>query len=191
MFATLFSVTLFVALAIQGVFADFQIDTPSLTQCAGALITWTASSPPYSLLVASADDLCGEALVDLGQQTGLSYQWNVNLASGTAAVLFIEDSQGNEAWSGTMIVGASSDSSCLTSTTTPTTSSLGAPVVSPTSTVLPATPAKSTPTPTPSTDSSGGAVNAGSSPSGALSIRPLSALTSVGSGLFALFALAL
>lgn len=32
MFATLFSVTLFVALAIQSVFADFQIDTPSLTQ---------------------------------------------------------------------------------------------------------------------------------------------------------------
>jgi hypothetical protein len=32
MFATLFSVTLFVALAIQGVFADFSIDTPSLTQ---------------------------------------------------------------------------------------------------------------------------------------------------------------
>lgn len=32
MFATLFSVTLFVALAIQGVFADFTIDTPSLTQ---------------------------------------------------------------------------------------------------------------------------------------------------------------
>jgi hypothetical protein len=32
MFATLFSVTLFVALAIQGVFADFSIDTPNLTQ---------------------------------------------------------------------------------------------------------------------------------------------------------------
>lgn len=187
MFATLFSVALFAALAIQGVFADFSIDTPSLIQCAGAQITWTASSPPYNLLVASADDLCGEALVDLGQQTGLSYQWGVALASGTAVVLFIEDSQGNEAWSGTSIVGASSDSSCLTSTTS-TTSSLGASVVSPTGTVLPATAA--TPTPTPA-DSPGGAANAGSSPSGALSIRPLSALTSIGSALFALFALAL
>lgn len=45
--------------------------------------------------------------VDLGQQTGLSYQWTVALASGTAVVLFIEDSQGNEAWSGTV-------SECLT-----------------------------------------------------------------------------
>ncbi|KAG2338095.1 hypothetical protein BDR05DRAFT_837466, partial [Suillus weaverae] len=117
MFATLFSVTLFVALAIQGVFADFTIDTPSPIQCTGVQITWSASSPPYNLLVVPADDPCGEALVDLGQQTGLSYQWNVALAAGTAAVLFIEDSQGNEAWSGTMTVGASSDSSCLTSTT--------------------------------------------------------------------------
>jgi hypothetical protein len=32
MFATLFSVTLFVALAIQGAFADFTINTPSFVQ---------------------------------------------------------------------------------------------------------------------------------------------------------------
>ncbi|KAG2096107.1 uncharacterized protein F5147DRAFT_747638 [Suillus discolor] len=183
MFATLFSVTLFVVLAIQGVFADLTIDTPSLTQCGSVQITWTASSPPYSLLVAPADDLCGEALVDLGQQAGLSYQWNVALAAGTAAVLFIEDFQGNEAWSGTMTVGASSDSSCLTSTT-----SHNASAVSGTLPTTPAAAAESTTSPY----SPAGAANAGLAPSGgALSIRPLSALTSVGSGLLALFALVL
>lgn len=182
MFATLFSVTFFVALAIQGVFADLTIDTPSLTQCGSVLLTWTASSPPYNLLVAPADDLCGEALVDLGQQTGLSYQWNVALAAGTAIVLFIEDSQGNEAWSGTMTVAASSDSSCLTS------ASHNASAVSGTLLTTPAAAAKSTTSPY----SPAGAANAGLAPSGgALSIRPLSALTSVGSGLLALFALAL
>lgn len=184
MFATLFSVTLFVALAIQGVFADLTIDTPSLTQCGSVLLSWTASSPPYNLLVAPADDLCGEALVDLGQQTGLSYQWNVALAAGTAIVLFIEDSQENEAWSGTVTVAASSDSSCLTSTT----SSHNASAVSGTLLTSPAAAAESTTSPY----SPAGAANAGLAPSsGALSIRPLSALTSVGSGLFALFALAL
>jgi hypothetical protein len=40
--------------------------------------------------------------VDLGQQTGLSYQWNTALAAGTAVVFFIEDKLGNEAWSGTV-----------------------------------------------------------------------------------------
>ncbi|KAG2130833.1 uncharacterized protein EDB93DRAFT_1094666 [Suillus bovinus] len=186
MFATLFSVTLFVALAIQGVFADFTIDTPSPTQCGNVQITWTASSPPYSLLVAPADDLCGEALVDFGQQSGLSYQWKVALPAGTAVVLFIEDSEGNEAWSGTMNVAPSSDSSCLTSTIPPP----NAPGVSSSSTALttPAAASKSTTTPY----SPAGAANAGLAPTGgALSIRPLSALTSVGSGLLALFALAL
>jgi hypothetical protein len=187
MFATLFSVTLFVALAIQGVFADFTIDTPSLTQCTSVPITWTESTSPYNLLVVAADDLCGEALVDLGQQTGLSYQWNTALAAGTAVVFFIEDKLGNEAWSGTMTVGASSDSSCLTSNT-PTGSSHNPSTVSPVGTV-PAAAAESTPTST--TYSPAGAANAGLGSSGALSIRPLSALTSVGSGLLALFALAL
>jgi hypothetical protein len=53
----------------------------------------------------------------------------------------------------------------------------------------PAAAAESTPTST--TYSPAGAANAGLGSSGALSIRPLSALTSVGSGLLALFALAL
>ncbi|KAG1823947.1 uncharacterized protein BJ212DRAFT_1327254 [Suillus subaureus] len=183
MFATLFSVTLFAALAFQGVFADFTIDTPSLTQCGSVQINWTASSPPYDLLVVPADDPCDEALVDPGQQTGLSYEWNVALASGTEVVFFIEDSQGNEAWSGTMTVGASSESSCLTSTPPTTPSPAG------TALTNPATAANSTTTST--TYSPAGAANAGLAPSGALSIRPLSALTSVGSGLFALFALVL
>lgn len=185
MFATLFSVTLFVALAIQGVFAQFTIDTPSLVQCTGVQITWTASSPPYNLLVVAADDVCGEALVDLGEQSGLSLEWKVNVAAGTQVVLSLEDSEGNEAWSGTTTVAASGDSSCLTNTTS------SASAASSTGTVLTIPAATSTKTST-TTYAPAGAANAGLAPaSGALSIRPLSALSSIGSALLALTVFAL
>lgn len=188
MFATLFSVALFIALAVQGVFADdFTITTPSLVECQNVQITWTASSagPPYNLLVVPADDVCGEAIVDLGDQTGLSLNWTVNLAPNTQAVFSLEDSQGNEAWSGTMTVAASGNSSCLTTATTTSSSA------SSTGTTL-TVPASHTSSATGSTYSPAGAANAGEVPaSGALSIRPLSALTSVGSVLLALIAFAL
>ncbi|KAG0696543.1 hypothetical protein DFH29DRAFT_879276 [Suillus ampliporus] len=183
MFATLFSITLLVALAIQGVFADFTITTPSLVQCAASQITWTQSVSPYNLLVVPADDVCGEALVDLGNQTSLSTSWTVNVASGTQVVLSLEDADGNEAWSGTMTVASSSDSSCLTSSTPSTAPSSGTTLtISPSSTSTSAT----------TTFSPAGAANAGLAPaSGALSIRPLSALTSVVSGLLAFIVFAL
>ncbi|KAG0700281.1 hypothetical protein DFH29DRAFT_807840 [Suillus ampliporus] len=187
MFATLFSITLLAALAIQGVFADFTITTPSLVQCAASQITWTQSVSPYNLLVVPADDVCGEALVDLGNQTSLSTSWTVNVASGTQVVLSLEDADGNEAWSGTMTVASSSDSSCLTSSTPSTAPSSGTTqvfmlTISPSSTSTSAT----------TTFSPAGAANAGLAPaSGALSIRPLSALTSVVSGLLAFIVFAL
>ncbi|KAJ8594057.1 hypothetical protein M405DRAFT_761059 [Rhizopogon salebrosus TDB-379] len=184
MFATLFSVTLFVTLAIQGAFADFTINTPSFVQCASAQITWTESTAPYNLLIVPADDVCGAAIVDLGDQDGLSLAYTVALAAGTQVVLSLEDAEGNEAWSGTITVADSSDSSCLTAS---------APAgSSPSGTTLSSSHTAATASPSTSPYSPAGAANAGLDPtSGAMSIRPLSALTSVGFGLLALVAFVL
>lgn len=168
MFAALFTITLFVAL-FQRVFADMSIDTPQFTQCQPAEITWNGGNSPYNLIIVSADDVCGNALDDLGDFTTLSTTFTVNLASGTQVVLSLEDASGDEAWSGIITVGDSSDYSCLSSN----------PSSLPTTTT--------TTTPTPSTKSSAptttiydpaGAANAGIAPaSGALAVRPFSAVT--------------
>ncbi|OAX37294.1 hypothetical protein K503DRAFT_857447 [Rhizopogon vinicolor AM-OR11-026] len=180
MFTTLFSATLFVALAVQGAFADFTIDTPSFVQCTDAQITWTQSVAPYNLLIVPADDVCGDALADLGDQTGLSTTYTVALASGTQVVLSLEDADGNEAWSGTVTVASSSDSSCLTAST-PTTYS---------GTTLSLANTAAAASPTTSTFSPAGAANAGLDPtSGAMSIRPFSALPTIGFLAFVAFIL--
>ncbi|KIM67553.1 hypothetical protein SCLCIDRAFT_21080 [Scleroderma citrinum Foug A] len=171
MFAALFTLTLFVAL-FQRVFAGLSIDTPQFTQCQPAEITWNGGNSPYNLIIVSADDVCGNALEDLGDFATLSTTFTVNLASGTQVVLSLEDASGDEAWTGTVTVGASSDSSCLSSNPS------GLPTTTP------------TPTPTPSTTSSvptttiydpAGAANAGLAPAsgGALAVRPFSAVTAL------------
>jgi len=181
MFTTLFSVTLFVALAIQGAFADFTIDTPSFVQCADAQITWTESLAPYNLIIVPADDVCGDALVNLGDQNGLSTTYTVALASGTQVVLSLEDAGGNEAWSGTVTVAGSSDSSCLAAS--PSSSTSG--TITGTTLSLPNTAATSSPTT--STFAPAGAANAGLNPtSGAMSINPLRSLPGIVTGLLAL-----
>ncbi|KAI5983359.1 hypothetical protein EDD15DRAFT_2179186 [Pisolithus albus] len=200
MFAALFSFTLFVTL-FQSVFADFTIDTPQFVQCQDAQITWTQSNPPYNIAIVSADDVCGDPLENLGDFTSLETTWLVNLASGTQVVLSLEDASGNEAWSGTITVGASNDTSCLQSSS-----------ASPTTT--PPCQCRSSFHDlsqrrvchrlsgfaqlltrfhrTTTAYSPAGAANAGSLPaSGALSIRPLSPLTIVGAAVAGAFAFAL
>ncbi|EIW84330.1 hypothetical protein CONPUDRAFT_135816 [Coniophora puteana RWD-64-598 SS2] len=167
MFATLFQVTLFCAIALQGVLADFTIDTPQFTQCEAANITWTQSQGPYDLIITPAEDPCGDAVVDLGEINGLSTSYTVNLAAGTQVVLSLQDSQGEEAWSGTITVDGSDNTSCLNSTS---------PTVSTGGTTMSAGAASSTPF------APAGAANAGTNPnsSGAMSTRPLGALSAIG-----------
>ncbi|KAG6334410.1 hypothetical protein ID866_4679 [Astraeus odoratus] len=183
MFAALFSFTLFVAL-FQSVFAqDFSIDTPTLVQCQEAQITWTQSNPPYNLIIVSADDVCGNALEDLGNFNDLSTTFLVNIASGTQVVLSLEDASGNEAWSGTVTVGPSNDSSCLSGSGSNSTTTTH-------STAVPSTTKSSAPTTT--VYAAAGAANAGTDPtSGALASRPLSTLTVLGTVVATLFVFAL
>jgi len=68
-------------------------------------VTWEAAKAPYNLLVVSADDPCGDALVDAGdfQQTFA----NVNtdkLKVGERVQVSIEDADGEEGWSGVVTV---------------------------------------------------------------------------------------
>ncbi|KAF9243406.1 hypothetical protein BU15DRAFT_43035 [Melanogaster broomeanus] len=190
MFAALFSIALFVTL-FQTVFADFTIDTPTFVQCQESQITWTQSTPPYDILIVNADDVCGDAIEDLGNMTSLAVTWTVNLAAGSQVVLSLGDAAGNEAWSGTITVGDSNDSSCLAGTsaapsaplTTPTPVPSGAVASGGAATVASATPSAFAPA---------GAANAGLNPSsGAFSMRPVSAISVIGSAVVAAVAFAL
>ncbi|KAI6108062.1 hypothetical protein F5141DRAFT_1064318 [Pisolithus sp. B1] len=181
MFAALFSFALFLTL-FRSVFADFTIDTPQFVQMLKSrglnptLHTISSLFPP--------DDVCGDALENLGDFTSLETTWLVNLASGTQVVLSLEDASGNEAWSGTITVGASNDTSCLQS-------SSASPTTTPPANVAQATTTSHSATAT-TTYSPAGAANAGIvSASGALAIRPLSPLTIVGAAVAGAFAFAL
>ncbi|KAH7884444.1 hypothetical protein F5I97DRAFT_1455536 [Phlebopus sp. FC_14] len=183
MFATLFHAALFATL-FHRVFADFTIDTPTFVQCQSSQITWTQANPPYDLLVVPANDVCGEAIRDLGNQSSLSLTWLVNLASGTQVVLFLEDAFGDEAWSGTVTVGASNDTSCLSSSTGSVTPSAPSTVPG-----LPSSTPSSGASPSASAFAPAGAANAGLDPSsGAHTVRPLNIISALGSAVVAVFA---
>jgi len=185
MFTTFFSLSLILAL-VQSVLAQyggFMIDTPTLVQCQSAQITWTSTgNPPYDLLIVPANDPCGHAIEDLGNQTSTSMNWNVNIAAGTQVALSLMDAVGNEAWSGTITVGDSSNTSCLTSTSpSPTPSVSGNPYPG-----GPSTTSTTSSSPTSSAFAPAGAAGAGVVHStGVLSTRPLSAVTLLGSAVLA------
>jgi len=111
MFATLLTLALFFAPAVL---ASLSIDTPEFTQCSPAKIAWSGSdASAYNLIVVPANDVCGDAIADLGDHSGPSITWNVTLPAGLEVVLSLEDSTGDEAWSGTITVKPSTDSSCV------------------------------------------------------------------------------
>ncbi|KAJ7170765.1 hypothetical protein C8R43DRAFT_980985 [Mycena crocata] len=112
MFATLLTLALFAAPALNGVSA-FQMNTPDLTQCGSARITWEKTKGPYNLIVVDSAEPCGEPLADLGDHDGTSITWKVDFASKSKLMFSLEDANGDEAWSGEMTVGNSTDASCL------------------------------------------------------------------------------
>ncbi|KAH0585289.1 hypothetical protein J132_10058 [Termitomyces sp. J132] len=109
MFSTLLTVALFAAPAL----ADFAVNTPNLVQCQSAEISWAPTTGPYNLIVVSAEDPCGDALFDLGDHDGTSIHWTAALPAGANVQISVEDSTGDEAWSGVITVGKSNDSSCV------------------------------------------------------------------------------
>jgi len=114
MFATLVTVTLFAAVAINGATAQLTISTPTLTTCEPIDFTWTDSaSGPYDLILVSPADPCGDAIVDLGVIDGTSVSYTPELAPGTQLEGSLIDADGNEAWTATMTIVQGSNNSCI------------------------------------------------------------------------------
>ncbi|KAF8554634.1 hypothetical protein OG21DRAFT_1496920 [Imleria badia] len=194
MFTTFFSLSLLALIHSVLAQSTFTVYTPSFVQCQPSNITWSdTGNSPYGLYIASADDICGVALVYFGDQTSTSLTWTVNLAAGTQVVLYVEDAVENNAWSGTITVGDSNDTSCLTSTPSSlaTSSSSGTSLTAPPSGGV-ATSTTSSSSPTSSAYAPVGAAGAGIVPvSGAFSTSPLSSITLLGSALLGALAFTL
>jgi hypothetical protein len=109
MFSTLFTIALLAAPAL----ADFAVNTPTLTQCKDAKISWEGTKGPYNIIVVHAETPCGDALEDLGDHTETFVTWKAAIPAGTKVQLSVEDADGDEAWSGTITVANSDDTSCI------------------------------------------------------------------------------
>jgi hypothetical protein len=112
----------------------FNMATPVLTQCGQSQLTWDdTGSGPYSVWALDPNDPCGNALAELGNHNGSSMTWyNITLPAGQSVEFLVEDTQSNEAWSATTVVGAGSDSSCLSaSQLSAVSSAAAAPAASP------------------------------------------------------------
>jgi hypothetical protein len=112
LFTTLISASLFMATAL----GQLVVDTPQLTQCQDATITWkpaAESKGPYNLIVVDPKNACDSNLKDLGDHDGSSAPWKVDLPAGTQVQLSLQDGTGDEAWSGPVTITPSNDISCL------------------------------------------------------------------------------
>lgn len=188
MFSTLFTIALLAVPAL----ADFAVNSPTLTQCQPAHISWAPTKAPYNLIIVADDDQCGDPLVSLGDHDGTSITWpNTTLPAGYKVVISVEDGDGNEAWSQPLTVQPSDDSSCVpsellknatssaSSTVSQSSKSSATPlsqagttlVVTPTTTVDTSVPASTGSDGVPAPVGAAGADPLGSNSSGTLSLR--------------------
>lgn len=108
----------------------FYVNRTSLTQCKTTHVTWTggkgdehpqlhvtmAKSRPSNIAPFTVDAIResnSDILAHLGEHNGTSTSWNTNVKAGTNVVLRMTDPLGQISWSNSIIVGKSSDSSCL------------------------------------------------------------------------------
>jgi len=185
MFTTFISCTLLLALAISGAQAGFAINSPELTQCQDAHISWSPSTGPYNLIVVPNDNPCEDVVADLGDHTGTTMTWKVNVSGGQSVLFSLLDSTGEEVWSQVLYVKESNDASCLPGNRNHASSSL--PVSGPSS-PAPSLPANTIVVPPPSSSPQiVGAAAAGDNPLGSKSGAPS---IQVGGPAFAITALA-
>lgn len=181
------------ALFVSPVFAAFAINNPTLTQCKTAKISWPETKGPYNVIAVAAKDPCGEPLVDIGDFTKTFVEWKVTLPAGTKVQLSVADSDDQEAWTGNITVGASSDSSCLSTPLVSASTTIAASDVKPSSTSTGTTSGDDTTTGGNTGVDIVGAANAGSNKflSAAPSVRQLSTPVMALSAFAAVVALAL
>ncbi|KIJ52579.1 hypothetical protein M422DRAFT_156784 [Sphaerobolus stellatus SS14] len=113
MYSKVFSITLFSVLARVAFAQDFTFATPQLVQCKEAEFQWQGGNPGYAVYVLPFNDPCGDAVAEVGTTPNTSQNWNVTIPAGSQVQLLVEDSDSNEAWTGTITVQPSDDSSCI------------------------------------------------------------------------------
>ncbi|KAK9897436.1 hypothetical protein P389DRAFT_56968 [Cystobasidium minutum MCA 4210] len=85
-----------VASAFTAVYAQNPIiqSPASLVQCQPALVTFSGGTAPYYISVLPGGQASAAALEQFPPQSGNSYTWTVNIASGQDITLSIRDSTG-------------------------------------------------------------------------------------------------
>jgi len=111
------------ALAFTGLVAaqGVVINTPSLTECQPAAISYSGGTPPYFIIVLPAATAPnGVALEQFPSQAAAgTYTWSpVNLPSGTNVTLGIRDGTGALNYAAPVVIAAGTSDACLTATTT-------------------------------------------------------------------------
>jgi len=109
MFSTLLKLAFLAAPAL----ADFAISQPKFTQCKSADISWEKTNGPYNLIIVNATNPCGDSVADLGDHDDTKISWKVAIPAKWQVQLSLEDKNGDEAWSGTIEVEDSDDTSCI------------------------------------------------------------------------------
>jgi hypothetical protein len=107
MYTTFFSVALFFGLTINAVFAEFPVSTPDIFACNGSEVnfSWQPTTGPYSVLLVSAEDPCGDPIMDLGDTKNTAMTMKTDkLKEGLKVQISVEDSNGDEGWSGDITV---------------------------------------------------------------------------------------
>jgi len=121
----MFAKSLIVSLALvaAAVQADLDISTPSeLKQCEEATFVIAGTSGPVWPFVVDPKDPCGDPLRDLDDVTGV-LKWTPDLPVGTTVQVQIENSAGNQGWSGVMTITPGSSSACVPNNPSSATSS--------------------------------------------------------------------
>ncbi|KAJ7598834.1 hypothetical protein C8J56DRAFT_881406 [Mycena floridula] len=111
-----FTTLLGLAVLATSAFAQLVVNTPgakSLVQCRPIQLSWSGG---ILSTFSRRDNPTGASLVDLGQQTGTTFTWTVNVAAGTSVDIQIRDSEGVIQNSAPVTVQPSKDSSCLATT---------------------------------------------------------------------------
>jgi len=181
---SLYTPVALIALLASSASAQFMINTPTnVGVCLPELLSWTGGTPPYFLSILPAGQPSAPALVDLGTQTGTQVTWVANLAVGVSAFLDLRDNTGALAQSGTFIISAGGNTSCVGQTPVTSGSSAG-----PTTAAGGSSPSTNSGSP-PTTKSSTSTTAKVANPSKAAAVSqyaPVGAAALIGAALFAI-----
>jgi len=93
--------------------AELSLLTPAFTQCQESKIEWSGGDAKYAVFMVPYNDPCGDAVKEWPHTSKNIFHYNVSVPAGSKVQLLVEDSNGDEAWSGVIEVGKSDDDSCL------------------------------------------------------------------------------